>query len=32
MFFSNFKEAKMGPDEPIMMDKIDPDVFESAMR
>jgi BTB/POZ domain len=32
MFCGNFKEAKMGPDEPIRLDKIDPLVFESAMR
>jgi hypothetical protein len=32
MFNGHFKEAKMGPDEPIQLDKIDPDVFESAMR
>jgi BTB/POZ domain len=32
MFFSHFKEAQMGPDEPIKLDKIDPQVFESAMR
>jgi hypothetical protein len=32
MFFSHFKEAKMGPDEPFELNKIDPQVFESAMR
>jgi len=32
MFFSHFKEATMGPDEPIRMDKIDPEIFENAMR
>jgi BTB/POZ domain len=32
MFCGRFKEAKMGPDEPILVDKIDPQVFESAMR
>ena len=32
MFSGHFKEAKMGPDEPIIFDKIDPEVFESAMR
>jgi hypothetical protein len=32
MYLSNFKEAKMGPDEPILLDKIDPEVFETAMR
>jgi len=32
MFNGHFKEANMGPDEPIRLDRIDPDVFESAMR
>jgi BTB/POZ domain len=32
MFSSHFKEAKMGLDEPIQLDRIDPLVFESAMR
>jgi hypothetical protein len=32
MYFSHFKEAKMGPDEPIWLDRIDPQVFESTMR
>jgi hypothetical protein len=31
-FFSHFKEARMGPDEPIQLDRIDPEVFVSAMR
>jgi BTB/POZ domain len=32
MLFGDFKEAKMGPNEPIPLDKIDPEVFECAMR
>jgi hypothetical protein len=32
MLFGNFKEARMGPDEPILLDKVDPQVFECAMR
>jgi len=32
MFFSHFEGAKMGPDEPIILDKIDPQLFESAMK
>ena len=32
MFNGHFKEAKLGPDEPIRLDRIDPEVFESAMR
>jgi BTB/POZ domain len=31
MFCGHFKEAKMGTDDPIQLDKIDPEVFESAM-
>jgi BTB/POZ domain len=32
MFFGHFKEATMGPDEPILLDNIDPLVFQCAMR
>jgi len=32
LFTSHFNEVKMGPDEPIRMDRIDPQVFESAMK
>lgn len=31
-FTANFKEAKMGIDKPILLEKIDPSVFECAMR
>jgi hypothetical protein len=33
MFFGHFKEATMGPDEPILLDSnIDPLVFKFVMR
>jgi hypothetical protein len=32
MFYGSFKEAKMGPDEPILLKNVDPLVFECAMR
>jgi len=32
MFCSNFKEAKMDPDEPIVLDDVTPEAFDCAMR
>jgi hypothetical protein len=32
MFFGHFKEATMGPDEPIVLDAVDPQVFQFVMR
>jgi hypothetical protein len=33
MFFGHFKEATMGPDEPILLDyNVDPQVFQFVMR
>lgn len=32
IFYGDFKEAKMSREEPIRLDKFDPDVFECAMR
>jgi hypothetical protein len=32
MFYGHFKEANMGPDKPILLDNVDPEVFKCAMR
>jgi hypothetical protein len=32
MFFGHFKEAKMGPGEPILLERVDPAVFDCTMR
>ena len=32
VFRGGFKEAKMGPDEPILLKEVDPSVFECTMR
>jgi BTB/POZ domain len=32
MFFGHFKEVKMGPDEPILLERVDPEVFDCTMR
>jgi len=32
MLYGNFKEGKMGPDRPIPLVNVDPQVFDCAMR
>jgi hypothetical protein len=32
MLNGDFKEAKMGPNEPIILREVDPPVFETALR
>jgi hypothetical protein len=32
MFGGSFREAKMGPDEPILLGDVNPPIFESALR
>jgi hypothetical protein len=32
MLYGQFKEAKMGPDEPILLGEVDPPVFECTLR
>jgi hypothetical protein len=32
MFFGHFKESKMGPDDPISLERVDPQVFDCTMR
>jgi hypothetical protein len=32
MFCNLFIEAQMGPDQPILLDKVQPKVFENAMK
>jgi hypothetical protein len=32
MFFGVFKDVKLDPNQPILLNKIDPEVFECALR